>query len=158
MSFSSKRVASAYLNKTAASGMFGFTKAEQRIVESAISKIQKKSESISRSLEDKYPETGSYLLLRCNNANCVASKVLSKSCVFNKEPKRVLSGPMGFKPSSVKASHKALTDIIMYAGDVAHGLYSREKDYLPFLTTYVKRKRCPYAKLLLQNYPVRIES
>ena len=147
------RVASAYMNKEAASGLFGFTKAIQRDGESAIKKVKKQAEKISTQLEKKHPEAGVYFTLRCNKAGCVPSKVLAKTCIFNKPQTRILKGPMGFKPSTAKASQKAISDILLYAGEVGHGLYNRKNDVLPFLTAYARRKRCPYAKLLVEAYP-----
>ena len=62
------RVASAYVSKQAASGMFGFTKAVQRDGESAIKKVKKQAEKLSTLLERKHPEAGSYFSLRCTKA------------------------------------------------------------------------------------------
>ena len=150
---SATREASAYISKEAASGLFGFTKAIQRDGESAIKKVKKQAEKISTQLEKRHPEAGVYFTLRCNKAGCVPSKALAKTCIFNKPQTRILKGPMGFKPSTAKASQKAISDILLFAGEVGHGLYHRKNDVLPFLTAYARRKRCPYAKLLVEAYP-----
>lgn len=148
-----QRVASLYMGKQAASGMFGFTKSVERDVESAIRKLQKKTDALSRTLENRHQEAGSYLALRGDVSKCPASKALSGQCLLNKAPVRLLSGPMGYKPSCVKACHKSISDLILYAGEVAHSLHTRDRDHIPFLKVYVKRKRCPFAKLLLENHP-----
>jgi len=148
-----QRVASLHMEKQAASGMFGFTKSVQRDVESAIRKLQKKTEALSRPLENRHQEAGSYLTLRGNVSKCPAAKALSGQCLLNKAPTRVLKGPMGYKPSCVKACHKSISDLILYAGEVAHSLHNRDRDHIPFLKMYVKRRRCPFAKILLENHP-----
>ena len=150
---SATRVASAYMSREAASGLFGFTKAIQRDGESAINKVRKQAEKLSTHLEKRHPEAGAYFTLRCTKAGCIPSKVLAKTCIFNKPQTRILKGPMGFKPSTAKASQKAILDLLLFAGEIGHGLYSRKRDVLPFLTAYARRKRCPYAKLLLETYP-----
>jgi hypothetical protein len=151
-----KRVANAYMNKTAASGNYGFTKAIQNDVDVALRKLEKKVNDLARFVESKHPEAGTYFSTRCQGSNCNASKALSGACVFNEQPKRVLNGPLGYKPACVKASHKAITDLILHAGDVAHTLYKKDRDHIPYLQTHAKKKRCPLARLLLENYPVEI--
>jgi hypothetical protein len=150
---SATRVASAHMRKEAASGLFGFTKSIQREGESAIKRVKKQAEKISTQLEKRHPEAGVYLTLRCTKAGCVPSKALAKVCIFNRPQTRVLKGPMGFKPSTAKASQKAISDILLFAGEVGYTLYHKKNDVLPFLTSYAKRKRCPYAKLLTEAYP-----
>ena len=153
-----QRVASLHMEKQAASGMFGFTKSVQRDVESAIRKLQKKTESMSRALENKHQESGSYLTMRGDVSRCPAAKALSGQCLINKAPVRVLKGPMGYKPSCVKACHKSISDLILYAGELAHSLHTRDREHIPFLKAYAKRKRCPFAKLLLENHPPVVEA
>lgn len=156
MSTQASRVAARYMNKTAASGNYGFTKAVQNDVEVALRRLQKKVDELARKVENKHPEAGTYFGTRCQGSNCNASKALSKACLINQSPKRVLSGPLGFKPSCAKASHKAITDLILYAGSVAHGLHGKSRDHVPYLTTHAKKKRCPLTRLLLENYPVEM--
>lgn len=142
--------------KTAASGNYGFTKAVQNDVEVALRKLEKKVNDLARFVESKHPEAGAYFSTRCQGSNCNASKALSGACLLNQKPKRVLTGPLGFKPACAKASHKAITDLILHAGDVAHTLYKKDRDHIPYLKTHAKKKRCPLTRLLLENYPVEI--
>lgn len=144
------------MNKTAASGNYGFTKRVQNDVEVALRNLQKKVDQLARAVENKYPEAGTYFGTRCQGANCNASKVLSKACLLNQAPKRVLSGPLGYKPACVRASHKAITDLTLHAGEVAHTLYKKDRDHIPYLQTHAKKKRCPLTRLILENYPVEI--
>lgn len=148
------RVASQYMSKTAASGNYGFTKAVQKDVEVALRRLQKKVDELARKVESKHPEAGVYFGTRCQGSKCNASKALSNSCLINQTPKRVMSGPLGFKPSCARASHKAITDLILHAGAIAHGLHNKSRDHVPYLTTHAKKKRCPLTRLLLENYPV----
>ena len=148
-----RRIASRFLKREAASGLFGYTKATQKKAEAAIRKVQKKAEILSSSLEGKHPEAGTYLLLRCDRSKCTASKALAKTCVFNKPAKRLLKGPLGYKPTCVKACHRAVSDLTMAAGEVGYNLHQRGTDLIPFLKEYSKRKRCPYAKLIVETYP-----
>jgi len=145
------RVATQYIQKVSASGMFGFTKAVQRESESAINKIRKKADKIVNSLERRHPEAGAYLSARSTNANCTASQVLAGSCLINKQPRKVLVGPMGFKPATAKACHKAITDLILYTGEVASNLHKRQGDHPLFLIKFVKKSKCPHTKLLIEN-------
>ncbi len=142
--------------KTAASGNYGFTKRVQSDVEVALRKLQKKVDQLARSVENKHPEAGSYFGIRCQGIHCNASKVLSKACLLNQAPKRVLSGPLGYKPTCARAAHKAITDLTLHAGEVAHSLYQKNRDHIPYLQVHAKKKRCPLTKLILENYPVEI--
>ena len=148
---SANRVAIQYMQKVSASGMFGFTKAVQRESESAINKIRKKADKIVSTLEKRHPEAGQYLSARGASANCTASQVLSGSCIINKQPRRVLVGPLGFKPSTAKACHKAITDLILYTGEVACNLQKRQGAHPAFLIKFVKESKCPHTKLLIEN-------
>ena len=139
--------------KTSASGMYGFTKAVQRNVEVAVRKMQKRVDALARGCERKYPEAGTYFSNRCNTVKCSASKILSKHCLLNKQPKRLGKGPLGFNPSCAKSAHKAISDVIIYAGEVSNGLYHKDRNHIPFLKEHIRRKRCPYARILLENHP-----
>lgn len=150
------RVASLYLNKTAASGNYGFTKAVQNDVEIALRKLEKKVEDLARFVESKHPEAGVYFSQRCQGSTCIASKALSSKCIFNQTPKKIVSGPLGFKPACAKSAHKAIADLILFSGDVAHTLYKKDRDHIPYLQTHAKKKRCPLTKLLLENYPMEL--
>ena len=153
------RFASARNIRTAkeAGGLFGYPKGIQKAVESAIRKIENRRELLTRAVEDKYPEAGTYFAKRFETSGCNAAGALSKTCVFNKVPARTLGGGLGFKPSCVRACQKSITDLILYSGEVSHGLFLKNKDYRPFLVTYAKKKRCPVAKLLLETMPFTIE-
>ncbi len=150
------RVASAYMNKTAASGNYGFTKRIQNDVDVALRKLQKKVDQLARVVESKHPEVGSYLGLRCKGSNCNASKALSKACLLNQPPKRLGNGPLGFKPSCAKSAHKAITDLTLYCGEVAHSLYQKDRNHMDYLKTHAKKKRCPLTRMILENYPVEL--
>ena len=142
--------------RTAASGNYGFTKAVQNDVEVALRKLEKKVNSLARMVENKHPEAGTYFSTRCQGSNCNASKALGGACLLNQKPKRMVAGPLGFKPSCARASHKAITDLILYSGEVAHSLHSKSRNHVPYLETHAKKKRCPLTRLLLENYPVEI--
>ena len=142
--------------KTAASGNYGFTKAVQSDVEVALRKLEKKVNTLARFVETKHPEAGTYFSTRCQGSNCHASKALSGACLLNQQPKRLSNGPLGFKPSCAKSAHKAITDLIIYSGEVAHSLHQKSNDHIPYLQTHAKKKRCPLTRLLLENYPVEI--
>jgi hypothetical protein len=137
----------------AASGLYGYTKRVQGDVESAIRKLQKKVDSLARFVESKHPEAGSYFSARAENATCPASKALSRACLINKAPSRVLNGPYGFKSSVAKASQKAISDLILYSGEVAHGLYLKDRAHVPFLKEHLRRKRCPLTRLIIEALP-----
>ena len=143
-------------SKTAASGSYGYTKAVQNDVEVALRKLEKKVNSLARMVENKHPEAGTYFNTRCQGSNCNASKALGGACLLNQKPKRMVAGPLGFKPSCARASHKAITDLILYSGEVAHSLHSKTRNHVPYLETHAKKKRCPLTRLLLENYPVEI--
>ncbi len=138
-----------------AGGLFGYPKAVQRDVETAIRKLENRVEQIARAVETKHPEAGTYFTNRNEASGCSAAKALAKPCVFNKTPSRVLSGGLGFKPACVKACHKAIGDVLLYSGEVSHGLFVKPRDYVPFIQTYAKKKKCPYAKLLLETMPLK---
>ncbi len=154
--YCANRVASRYMNKVAANGNYGFTKAIQSNVEIAIRKLQKKIDALAFNVEKNHPEVGTYFSTRCQGVNCNASKVLSEACRIKQHPKRMSNGPLGFKPLCAKAAHKAITDLTLHAGEVAHTLYNKKRDHHPYLLLHAKKKRCPLTKLLLENYPVEI--
>lgn len=142
--------------KIAASGNYGFTKRVQSDVEVALRKLEKKVNTLARFVETKHPEAGTYFSTRCQGSNCNASKALSNHCLLNQQPKRLSNGPLGFKPSCAKSAHKAISDLILYTGTIAHTLHNKSNDHIPYLQTHAKKKRCPLTKLLLENYPVEI--
>ena len=137
--------------KTAASGNYGFTKRVQSDVEVALRKLQKKVNQLARAVENKHPEAGTYFRTRCQGSSCNASKALGGACLLNQKPKRMVSGPLGFKPSCARASHKAITDLIIFCGEVAHSLHQKDRNHVPYLQTHAKKKRCPLTRLLLEN-------
>ena len=143
-------------SKTAASGNYGFTKRVQNDVEVALRKLEKKVDALARTVENKHSEAGSYFGKRCVGSSCNASKALGKACLLNQPPKRLGNGPLGFKPSCVKAAHKAITDLILFSGEVAHSLHRKDRDHTAYLKTHAKKKRCPLTRLILENYPVEI--
>lgn len=153
-SISTTRVASQHMSKTAASGNYGFTKSVQSDVEVALRKLEKKVNALARFVEKKHPEVGTYFGTRCQGSNCNASKALSNKCLLNQHPKRLSNGPLGFKPACAKSAHKAITDLILYSGEVAHSLHQKSNNHIPYLQTHSKKKRCPLTRLLLENYPV----
>lgn len=150
------RVASRHMNKMAASGNYGFTKRVQNDVDVALRKLQKKVDQLARIVESKHPEIGTYFGTRCKGSSCNASKALSKACLLNQQPKRIVKGPLGFKPSCARAAHKAISDLILYSGEIAHGLHLKDRDHVAYLNMHAKKKRCPLTKLIIENYPVEI--
>lgn len=151
-----KRMRLTASTKLAASGNYGFTKRVQNDVDVAIRKLQKKVDQLARIVESKHPEVGTYFGTRCKGSSCNASKALSKSCLLNQQPKRVVKGPLGFKPSCARAAHKAISDLILYSGEVAHSLHLKNRDHVAYLNMHAKKKRCPLTKLIIENYPIEI--
>lgn len=147
----------ARLHKQSAGGMYGFTKAIQKDVEVALRRLEKKVDSLARFVESKHPEAGSFFMDRGSNFSCPASQALGDRCLVFKRPSRVLSGPMGYKPSCAKASHKAICDLMMYAGEVATGLYHKNRNHLPYLERHIKESSCPLTRLLLEAHPIPME-
>ena len=141
------------MSRMAASGLYGYTKRVQGDVESAVRQLKKKVEDLARKVELKHPEAGAYFKVRGEKTKCPASKALSQCCLVNKEPTRVLKGPYGFSPSVSKASQKAISEIVVFSGDVAHKLYLKDREHVPFLKEHLRRKRCPYTRLILEALP-----
>jgi hypothetical protein len=150
------RVASQYLfhKRMSAGGQYGFTKAVQKDVEVAIRKIETKIESLARSVESKHPEAGSYFTARSQSSTCPSAQALAGSCLVHKAPSRVLSGPLGFKPACAKACHKAISELIVFSGEVANTLFTKKRDHIPYLQAHLQETQCPMTQLLLEAHPV----
>ena len=142
-----------FATRTAASGLYGHTKSVQRQAESAIKKIQKRAAQLTRTLEHRHPEIGSYFSDRGMTSTCNAAKCLSVACAINKPRPRIKNGPMGYRPACAKAAHKAIGDIILFSGDIAHQLHSRAGNHRGFLSTHAEQTGCPYTQLLLEMLP-----
>jgi len=142
----------ASMSKRSAGGMYGFTKAVQNDVEVAIRKLEKKVDQLSSRVEGAHPEAGSFFQDRA----CPASTALANQCLVFKRPSRVLAGPMGYKPSTAKASLKAISDLTLFAGQVANSLYGKNRNHIPFLEQHAQETGCPLARLLLENHPQEV--
>jgi hypothetical protein len=140
------RVASQYLfhKRMSAGGQYGFTKAVQKDVEVAIRKIETKIESLA----------GSYFTARSQSSTCPSAQALAGSCLVHKAPSRVLSGPLGFKPACAKACHKAISELIVFSGEVANTLFTKKRDHIPYLQAHLQETQCPMTQLLLEAHPV----
>ncbi len=146
----------AMINRVAASGMYGFTKSIQNDVSTATKKLERNMIDISRALELKHPEAGTFFKHRVKSSNCPYSQALLRGCVMFDKPAKVYGGVLGFKPNLVKACLKAINELTLKSGEVACNLYSKNRDHIPFLETHLKEVNCPYAKMILESYPIEL--
>jgi len=144
------------ISRVAAEGMYGFTKGIQNDVSTATKKLERHMTNISRGLELKYPEAGTFFKYRAKSANCPYSQALLRGCVMFDKPNKLYDGVLGFKPNLVKACLKAINDMTLKAGEIASNLYSKNRDHIPFLETHLKEVNCPYTKMILESYPIEL--
>jgi len=146
----------AMLNRVAANGMYGFTKAVQNDVSTATKKLERYMTDISRTLELKHPEAGTFFKHKAKVTGCPYSQALVRGCVMFDKPTKLYGGVLGFKPNLVKACLKAINDLTLKSGEVACNLYSKNRDHIPFLETHLKEVNCPYSKMILESYPIEL--
>ena len=142
------------VSRVAASGMYGFTKAIQNDVTLATKKLERYMTDISRSLELKHPEAGTFFKYRAKASDCPFSQALVRGCVMFDKPTKMYDGVLGFKPNLVKACLKSIHDLTLKSGEIACNLYSKNRDHIPFLETHLKEVNCPYTRMILQSYPI----
>lgn len=166
--------------KTAATGLYGFTKGVQSDCETCIRKLSKTAESLARTAWEKDENVAPFLQTHAKRANSIPAKILLAAMkslgpkiaeeveedveeaedtpAMEKEAAK--GGKFGLYGFSGKTSSLGLasaTKLREAAGEVAGGLHSRRADkhehITGFFNAHHKQAKCLYSKLLCASYP-----
>ena len=163
--------------KTAASGLYGFTKATQNDVEATIRKAQRKAASIARHVFAKDESVASFMMVHAKRGSSSSARVLfsamkdlgpdtaSKLASIEKEEGASgLSGTglYGFASKTARLGLIACTELRASIGEISADLHQRRQasyeQITGFLQEHSKKARCGYSRMILGCYPEEIQN
>lgn len=167
--------------RTAASGLYGFTKGIQKDCESAIRKVSKSAARIAKQLWAKDQGTCAFLNTHAKRGKSLTAKVIltamkelgPKVATFHQlrratyyakqyQPIEKMAGKSGyglygFKSKTAQLSLSACSQLKAEVGEITSDLHSRRKEkranIIGFLSDHKKIGKCVYSKLMLNAYP-----
>lgn len=150
------------MERTAASGNYGFTKAIQRDVEASSRKLAKFATSTAHALWSKDPKSAEFLATHARKASSLPAKALI-AAMSEIGPKvgKVAAGQThglyGFRNKTAKNSLVACQAMREESGRLAHTLATRRADKFGALMAYMEKHcgetDCPYTTMLMQAMP-----
>lgn len=168
------------LEKTAASGLYGFTKGVQKDCESAIRKVSKTAARIAKQLWAKDQGVCAFLNTHAKRSKSLPAKVIltamkelgPKVATFHQLRRATYSpqvqpiekmagksgyGMYGFKSKTAQLGVSACSQLKAEVGEIASDLHKRRtakrENIVGFLSDHKKLGKCIYSKLILSTYP-----
>ena len=161
--------------KTAAGGLYGYTKGTQRDVEASIRKAQRRAASVAKALYAKDERSVDFLKAHAKRANSktarlilaamknigprVASEMLpsERHAARVATEEKVAGGLYGYPTKTARLALVACSDLRAYVGEVAYGLHSRRTARYDRITGFLKEHgktaKCAYSRMILDCYP-----
>lgn len=167
--------------RTAATGLYGFTKGIQKDCESAIRKVSKSAARIAKQLWTKDQGTCAFLNTHAKRGKSLTAKVIltamkelgPKVATFHQlrratyyakqyQPIEKMAGKSGyglygFKSKTAQLSLSACSQLKAEVGEITSDLHNRRKEkrasIVGFLSDHKKVGKCLYSKLMLNAYP-----
>ena len=159
--------------KTAAGGLYGYTKGTQRDVESTVRKATKYATKLAKGIYAKDERSVDFLKTHAKRGSKTAKLLLAamssvgprvasnfelpienKTAAKRKSP---ANGMYGFPSKVARLSLTACSDLKSYIGEVAYDLHSRRtarhSRITGFLKEHSKTAKCGYSRMLLSCYP-----
>ena len=156
--------------KEAASGMYGYTKATERDVLSAINRLTKAATSIVTTAYGKDNAVVEFLQAHANKGESKSARLLLHALKGTfptiTEPDNIPAmllksatkkGLYGFNAKTAELGINACSQLRLTAGEIATDLHLRKKEQHDLLTEFMKKHAdtigCDFARMLLTCYP-----
>ena len=157
--------------RTAASGLYGFTKGTQKDCESAIRKVSKSAAKIAKQLWAKDEGTCAFLNTHAKRSKSITAKVIltamkelgpKVASLSETTPNIKLAGKSGyglygFKSKTANLGLGGCSQLKTDVGEITADLHSRRtakrENIVGFLTEHKKVGKCVYSRLMLSAYP-----
>lgn len=152
------------VGKTAATGLYGFTKATEGACGAGVNKLQKAAKKIAANLYAKDESSPSFLSKHAAKGGSKTASMLLKAmeslgplAQINKTAGRSGTGLYGFSEKTAKLGLTACNDLHHEAGVIAGDLFARKGadpvKVASYLASHAKKAKCPYAALLGECAP-----
>lgn len=149
--------------KTAASGLYGFTKEAEKVCGAAANRLKKFASKIAKEIYEKDAESPNFLEVHAARSGSKAAKMLrhAMSDIGPGAPTKVAGksgkGRYGFPAKTAKLALEACTAVENEAGVIASDLHDRMSakyaTITGFLAKHAKRAKCGWSDLILDAYP-----
>lgn len=150
------------MQRMAAAGLYGFTKALQRDVDASVGKLKRFASKTAHAIWSKDPKTAEFLSTHARRADSLPAKALL-SAMADLGPKvdRMAAGRThglyGFRNKTAKEALIACQAMREESGHIAHDLYTRRlakyADIMAYLEKHCDATQCPYAAMLKTAMP-----
>lgn len=153
------------LSKTAASGMYGYTKKTERDCMAACRKVERKAKEIAKRIYRKDEDTAAFMKKHAERTGNVAASVLveamkslgPKFASERTRRKQAKKGLYGFRSSTCNRCLKACVELRKAVGGITTDLHSRREGrhdrITNFLDNHAEEAGCKYARILRLYYP-----
>lgn len=156
------RSASSESDKTAALGLYGFTKEAERVCGSATNRLSKFTTKLAKEIYTKDAETSSFLEEHEKRTGSRAARML-RSCMgdIGPGPKKTAakreSGRYGYGTRTAKLALQACSDVEQEAGIIASDLHgrmgSKHSSITGYLGKHAKSAKCGWSEMIQEAYP-----
>lgn len=155
--------------KTAASGLYGFTKDAEKVCGTAASRLAKKAVKLAKEIYERDANVASFLEVHVARTGSKAAKMLRAAMadIGPGAPPKVASdkeaasksgkGRYGFPIKTVKMAFDAISDLDQEAGIIASDVHARRTakhaEVMGFLGKHSKKAKCGWSDMILEAYP-----
>jgi hypothetical protein len=144
------------------SGLYGYTKAIQKIGEGATRRLMKQATKWIIAAYQKDPEILTFLRIHAKKAGSLPAKVLISCWEAHQGTGKTASrGAYGIGQKTVKLGLRLCADVRVCAGEIAADLQERKAELtekiLGFFSEHAKKARCRASKLIALSYADLVE-
>lgn len=152
-------------DKTAASGLYGFTKAAEKSCTGAATRLAKYAAKLAKEIYTKDADTAPFMEEHAKRGSKVAKMLRQEMSNVGPgaAPKTAAAksgmGLYGFKDKTAKLAMDACSELQMEAGRQAAGLaakFGEKQDGAGFLKKHAKATKCAFSDLILDSYPTSV--
>ena len=153
--------------RTAASGLYGFTKAAEKSCTGASSKLAKFATKLATDIYTKDADTAAFMAEHTARTGSKLARMLRSEMAKVgpgapvKTAGRTGNGLYGFKDKTAKLSMEACSELHQEAGRLASDLAGRFGDNQEvgegFLKKHAKAAKCAFSDLILESYPSSVK-
>lgn len=154
-------------DRTAASGLYGFTKAAEKSCTGASSKLAKFATKLATDIYTKDADTAAFMAEHTARTGSKLARMLRSEMAKVgpgapvKTAGRTGNGLYGFKDKTAKLSMEACSELHQEAGRLASDLAGRFGDNQEvgegFLKKHAKAAKCAFSDLILESYPSSVK-
>lgn len=150
-------------DKTAAAGLYGFTKSAEKSCTGAAGKLAKYATKLAKELYTKDADAAPFLEEHAKRGFKTAKMIRSAMADVGPGPapktasSKSGNGLYGFKDKTAKLAMEACSDLHQAAGHLAADLAAKfgekQEDGAAFLKKHAKAAKCAHSDLILDSYP-----